>query len=105
MDAGLVGFLYAEVVQRLLVLREDPAWTTVLAHSLFTTLNSARCISGKTSSSSTRTLSPTLYDAPILSFESTTPLGSRLHQPGSLLTCTSPVGPASSSTKRPKAAV
>src|SRR3954454_18138995 len=53
LDAGLVGFLDVEVVQCLLVTRE-------IRHKCFTTLSSARCMSGRTSSNSTRTLSPTL---------------------------------------------
>src|SRR5215217_2713019 len=53
LDARLVGLLDVEVVQHLLVARE-------IRHRCFTTLSSARCISGRTSSNSTRTLSPTL---------------------------------------------
>src|SRR4051794_12403750 len=41
LDTGFVGLLDGEVVQRLFVLRED---STI--HNRFTTLNSARCISG-----------------------------------------------------------
>src|SRR5829696_6916602 len=53
LNAGLVGLLYSKVVEGLLVARE-------VGHNRFTTLSSARCMSGSTSSSSTRTLSPTL---------------------------------------------
>src|SRR5215208_2168090 len=52
-DAGLVGLLDVEVVEGFPVARE-------VRHRRFTTLSSARCMSGRTSSSSTRTLSPTL---------------------------------------------
>src|SRR3712207_3324469 len=52
-DAGLVGLLDVEVVEGLLVARE-------VRHRRFTTLSSARCISGRTSRSSTRIRSPTL---------------------------------------------
>src|SRR5918997_3097766 len=52
-DAGLVGLLYVEVVESLSVACE-------VRHSRFTTRSSARCMSGRTSSSSTRTRSPTL---------------------------------------------
>src|ERR671921_2280870 len=98
LDAGLVGLFDVEVVEGLLVARE-------VRHSRFTTLSSARCMSGRTSSNSTRSLSPTLYEAPMASLERTTPFGSSSHHPGSLLTWTRPVAPVSSSTKRPKAAV
>src|SRR5215213_4865153 len=98
LDAGLVGLLDGKVVEGFLVTRE-------VCHNRFTTLNSARCMSGSTSSNSTRTLSPTLYEAPMASLERTTPRGSSSHHPGSLLTWTRPVAPVSSSTKRPKAAV
>src|ERR671914_659477 len=98
LDAGFIGLLYGKVVEGFLVSRE-------VCHSRFTTLSSARCMSGSTSSNSTRILSPTLYEAPMASLERTTPFGSSSHHPGSLLTWTRPVAPVSSSTKRPKAAV
>src|SRR5215210_1073149 len=53
LDAGFIGLLYGKVVESFLVSRE-------VCHSRFTTLSSARCMSGRTSSNSTRTLSPTL---------------------------------------------
>src|SRR5215218_3406655 len=53
LDAGLVGLLDRKVVKGLSVARE-------VCHSRFTILSSARCMSGSTSSNSTRTLSPTL---------------------------------------------
>src|SRR5918997_3435274 len=98
LNTGLVSLFDGKVVEGLLVSCE-------VCHNRFTTLSSARCMSGSTSSNSTRTLSPTLYEAPMASLERTTPLGSSSHHPGSLLTCTRPVAPVSSSTKRPKAAV
>src|SRR3712207_7045231 len=45
----------------------------VVPHRRFTTLSSARCMSGRTSSNSTRTRSPTPYEEPMASFERTTP--------------------------------
>src|SRR5215207_8839005 len=98
LDAGFIGLLDGKVVEGLLVSRE-------VCHNRFTTLSSARCMSGRTSSNSTRTPSPTLYEAPMASLERTTPFGSSSHHPGSLLTWTRPVAPVSSSTKSPKAAV
>src|SRR5215216_6028388 len=52
-DAGLVGLLYVEIVEGFPVSRE-------VRHGRFTTLSSARCMSGRISSNSTRTRSPTL---------------------------------------------
>jgi hypothetical protein len=52
-DARLVGLIDVEVVKGFPVARE-------VRHRRFTTLSSARCMSGRTSSSSTRILSPTL---------------------------------------------
>src|SRR5215203_1342317 len=53
LDAGLVGLLDREVMEGFLVASE-------VRHNRFTTLNSVLCMSGRTSSNSTRTLSPTL---------------------------------------------
>src|SRR5215217_19757 len=53
LDASFIGLLDGKVVDGLLVSRE-------VCHNRFTTLSSARCMSGRTSSNSTRTLSPTL---------------------------------------------